>query len=962
MKKVLIVLLFLFALQIQGQELPHIIPPSPTTQEFVKYGMIPVSHYTGVPNISIPIYNLKNGPLNLPISLSYHASGIKLEQEASWVGLGWSLNVGGVISRSIKGMPDERGGNVRPRTIEELRMRDFPTQNQLQLLISKPQYSDSEPDIFTYNFNGNTGQFFLGENDSVYTKSNKNGLDFEFTPLKIIVKDKAGTIYQFSSDEMSKSYNSSAQASVEYAQFGGTWTPLERTAWNLTKITSANGKYWIDFYYEEEKSRTESGIIVSQKYDPDEGVDPGEEIRYSSSQSCFASKRLSSIQSSDGTVINFLATEDRKDVLRWGTAPLLKKLNKIEIKKAGKTFINELHTSYFNASGGNINSAETVELRLRLDGISLYSNPIPYHFTYYGDVAGEPSLPSRHAIAQKDYWGYYNGRTYYKHAPPLYNRNLDPLYECFPDSFPEAVVLNGANMSVDSQYSMANSLKTIKYPTGGSTKFVYEGHTVSSCSVETEVGGIRIAKIINYTNSNLDIAEEYTYDYGNGGDIVAAPNNFRREEEFLGYDDDGDISRINDYLIVSSNSFSSLNDFGGDYIGYPEVTETNGNGSKTYKFWSIGDFSSFGYGEYLSIFYCSTFGGPPPPFIAGSIYFDTSPMLFSYNISSEGSKYGRGLLKELIIKNSQGNRIKETINTYDFIDTREILGMEVKFTSNSLGSLCDYWFLPYSYQLGRSELKSIKNIIYDINGQNPIENITEYTYDNNEYDLVKTSKETRSDGIKILTEYKYPFDKSSLPYTNMTNKNILTPVIEKNIKKILSNQAQVDLLKEYTYYKDWSNEIIEPEKVQTNKGTNTLEDRIVYHKYDDNGNPLEVSKADGAPITYIWGYNEEYPVAKVENATHAQVVATISTTELNNIKTGAYNDSSMRNVLHKIRTGLSNAMVTTYTYDSLIGVTSVTDPKGYIMYYEYDEFNRLKHVKDAQGNLVSENKYHYKNQ
>ncbi len=58
---------------------------------------------------------------------------------------------------------------------------------------------------------------------------------------------------------------------------------------------------------------------------------------------------------------------------------------------------------------------------------------------------------------------------------------------------------------------------------------------------------------------------------------------------------------------------------------------------------------------------------------------------------------------------------------------------------------------------------------------------------------------------------------------------------------------------------------------------------------------------------------------------------------------------------------LPNAMVSTYTYDPLIGITSMTDPKGYTMYYTYDDLNRLKTIKDQQGNILSENEYHYKN-
>ncbi|GAB4494716.1 MAG: hypothetical protein OHK0019_21870 [Saprospiraceae bacterium] len=89
------------------------IPPNPAS--LGKYGDIPVSHYTGVPDISIPIYTFTEGNISLPITLSYHASGIRLEEVASWVGLGWALNAGGVITRSIQHSPDE-GGDINQLT------------------------------------------------------------------------------------------------------------------------------------------------------------------------------------------------------------------------------------------------------------------------------------------------------------------------------------------------------------------------------------------------------------------------------------------------------------------------------------------------------------------------------------------------------------------------------------------------------------------------------------------------------------------------------------------------------------------------------------------------------------------------------------------------------------------------------------------------------------------------------
>src|ERR1700745_404186 len=94
---------FCIAASAQGPPLAKVVPPSPTSQAFQKYGDIPVSAYTGIPDISIPLYTAKFRDISVPISLSYHASGIKVSEEASQVGLGWVLNAGGNITRNIVG-------------------------------------------------------------------------------------------------------------------------------------------------------------------------------------------------------------------------------------------------------------------------------------------------------------------------------------------------------------------------------------------------------------------------------------------------------------------------------------------------------------------------------------------------------------------------------------------------------------------------------------------------------------------------------------------------------------------------------------------------------------------------------------------------------------------------------------------------------------------------------------------
>ena len=91
--------------------------PSPEAYSLMEYSEIPVSLYTGVPDISIPIYTIRVGNYSLPISLRYHASGIKVGQEASRIGLGWSIHAGGAISRSVRGWDDLKGYWTQTDTI-----------------------------------------------------------------------------------------------------------------------------------------------------------------------------------------------------------------------------------------------------------------------------------------------------------------------------------------------------------------------------------------------------------------------------------------------------------------------------------------------------------------------------------------------------------------------------------------------------------------------------------------------------------------------------------------------------------------------------------------------------------------------------------------------------------------------------------------------------------------------------
>ncbi|MCU7375748.1 hypothetical protein PEC18_34265 [Paucibacter sp. O1-1] len=135
-------------------------PPSPQSASFQRYGDYPVGHVTGVPEINIPLFTINTGKLMLPISMSYHAAGFKPRDNSGVLGLGWSLNAGGRISRTVIGDPDELAstpakmvpaGQLTGTTIDAI---DADRRlYQLQLAADETASgTDLQPDIFYYEF------------------------------------------------------------------------------------------------------------------------------------------------------------------------------------------------------------------------------------------------------------------------------------------------------------------------------------------------------------------------------------------------------------------------------------------------------------------------------------------------------------------------------------------------------------------------------------------------------------------------------------------------------------------------------------------------------------------------------------------------------------------------------------------------------------------------------------------
>lgn len=82
-------------------------PSQPEVESFTPVGTSDmVDHFTGDLTYNIPLLDVDGYPLNL----SYR-SGITMDQEASWVGLGWNVNAG-AITRNMRGLPDDFKGDM----------------------------------------------------------------------------------------------------------------------------------------------------------------------------------------------------------------------------------------------------------------------------------------------------------------------------------------------------------------------------------------------------------------------------------------------------------------------------------------------------------------------------------------------------------------------------------------------------------------------------------------------------------------------------------------------------------------------------------------------------------------------------------------------------------------------------------------------------------------------------------
>jgi YD repeat-containing protein len=471
---------------------------SPTAASLGKYADVPVSAHTGIPQISIPIYTIKEGPLSVPVSLSYHAGGLKVWETASWVGAGWSLNAGGVITRTVLGAPDERWtSSVSNQTHGFLSDSGYATGMYTSLTSGFPyqpppgnrgyqlnewgKYAagqrDGEPDMFFFNVGGYSGKFFIRDDGNpVLLPEQDVRIVYNYTPglgqsiSSFILTTPDGTKYFFGKTSETDDVDPIERTNPLSSQ-GGLAQGQVISSWYLNKIQSADGVFTIKLSYVAESYSYYTISTFPIHYTVTSGLD------YSLVKNMVSGVRLEKIFASNATV-EFQGTTVRQDLNGITTEFVddlntqAKQLDVIRVYDSsqitGKKFIFN-YDYFFDGSSpmpGWHSSWNFNVDRKRLKLLSIQEQSLdgtlsipPTQFDYFSEPV------PRRLFFGVDHWGFNN----YKST----NNSLIPTYYFAAN----ADKVDGANREPSWPEMRAGTLKKITYPTKGSAEYVFESNS-----------------------------------------------------------------------------------------------------------------------------------------------------------------------------------------------------------------------------------------------------------------------------------------------------------------------------------------------------------------------------------------------------------------------------------------------------------------------------------------------------
>ena len=534
---------------------------TPIASSICQYGNTNVNSYRGLPRIKIPLEKLTAQGHEISAWLSYDAGGNKPDNHPGWVGMGWSLHAGGMVSRLVNGYKDELSIEEASRD-EDYEFTEYTggylhhcsvvqesqwvggntlTNNGNKIPANKKIY---EPDEFFVEVEDLRASFYIVGSQAVAIKSatpeefkveyvwNQSVTEYSFGPGI----NYSGKLYGYLS-----SFTIIRSDGTRYT-FGGTPTTIECSfvehagelvgtvnSWLLKEIQYPNGEV-VSFHYEKDgaplivrdihtRSVVTADITIgyvgsnSDHYVRNVIHDtrtPDDENRYHNYYYTLVSPSyLTRIESErTGKNLSFERARSSELPFVYNEAAYNARVKTSEsMPSLSAVLMNNYYMKLVEVQNNESDASvffsylDTPNRRLRLAEISLgdgETRDMKYSFDYNDSIL----LPG-YNTKMTDMWGYYCGRSYEA------------------DSWEEM----RNRRQIDTLCMQAEMLRRVHYPTGGYSEYEYEVHSCGTAindygvvfPQQNQVGGLRIKRIIDYSdNVSEPVVREYSYELEDG--------------------------------------------------------------------------------------------------------------------------------------------------------------------------------------------------------------------------------------------------------------------------------------------------------------------------------------------------------------------------------------------------------------------------------------------------------------
>lgn len=952
---------------------PYLVPPTPEAAAFLNYGQYSVSQASGQVDVSIPIYEIRTRELTFSVSLSYIGGGVKVTDKASWAGLGWVLNAGGVVNLTINGLPD-KGMNPELPTATKIRADKDAASLNLTVAEKSNGLNDTDRmrDRYDYTMGKTGGSFYIaGYNNYLqvpYTENHIRRLVNSTGKLTagFVITDDSGTSYHYEQAEKS------TVISTVYNHKTGVMSPLCESctydsAWYLTKIVSMNKTDSINFVY----ARRQDSYIdrtLSHSYEIRHTGGTAEQPEREASsiihtRTVNSTPVLKEIRFPQGRLV-FTTAESNADGRKF-------RLSGIALyDKSGKK-MRSVEFAHGTFAGGRL-KLETVTFKGATE--TVYDS---YDFKYYNedvsvsDLAAKSSLGylamcSPNCYYAQDLQGYYNGKS----NPSLlgYLPAGDKYYDTYI-----------ADRSHSASAAKIHSLKSIEGITGAYTELVYDTEDYAvprtpAIKVRQVISkdlatGRTITRNYDYSNpQNFNIPfdpslfEDYSVtqvrnmNAGQAGPYEITQSWTCSSEPLVpGWHYSSRIAyrRIVEKIIDSSSPSDTLKTIYGFDIKEPEFVLTEqfqeryySSQREAYAQWKEKLSEAMGSGLYTSVQRIGGFSDSRyeiPGYVVDNSWANG-------NLSSVDEyewKGGEYVLKRSI-KNTYkeyGRKNRESIGIYCKGILPRFLGLEYEggdFLYFYCKSVFNFYFFDICISTGWKKLVSRVTTEYD--GDVPKVTTESFGYNAIEREIRPHSLCTYHDravknGLRLWRDVsfrRYLYDSSLLPSNvidTMAARNYISAVIEDQHTR-LTGISGPTITKNHHFVLDGDNVCEKKtEAFCTNSNSPEWKRSFEVLLFNSNAQPLSAVDEDGVPYVYLWGSDDRYPILVVRNAQYSQVE----------------NETDNGYSFDELPALLPNAQIWRYEYAPLLGLTGKVAPDGGRTGYDYDDCGRLTREKVMAG-------------